>query len=192
MRSTIDGRGDSPVAPESVMRHVVVVAWVAVVLVGCASTPRRPRTPMETGAYEAFGQCWNAGGPPTLEFTAIEERGKLYAVMGHSFGNSVPETKYDAVKACMAERGVTPTWGFPPSMRGGGGRSSIPSDCPPTAAPLGPRLAYGFTARDEATNDISDIYLHATKAECECHRARVKEAITPCELIIMEAPPQRQ
>ena len=90
---------------------------------GCATRPPRARTPSEARAYQAYEKCWNAGGPPTLDFTAVEEAGRVYAVMSHSFGSGVGQAKYDAVKSCMAAQGVTPTWDeFPPSMMGGRGR----------------------------------------------------------------------
>lgn len=102
------------------MRIAIVIALL---LTGCAeyraATTPRPRTAWETRAHQAFDACWNAGGPPTLDFGATEEAGRLYVVMSHSFGSSVSQAKYDAVATCMAQRGVTFTWGFPPSMMGG-------------------------------------------------------------------------
>jgi hypothetical protein len=100
-----------------------LLVGAALLLTGCAEysarTAPRPRTALEARAYQAYEACWNAGGPPTLDFVAIEEGRRLYAVMSHGFGSAVGQAKYDAVAACMAQRGITVTWGFPPSMMGG-------------------------------------------------------------------------
>lgn len=88
------------------------VALLIFLAVGCASP--RARTPLETRADAAYAHCWGAGGPTTPDFVAIEERGRLYAVMSHVSGQ-----KFDAVRSCLRARGVEPIWALPPSQMGG-------------------------------------------------------------------------
>ena len=104
------------------MRIVLLILFLT--LAACASpfTSRTIRTAGEADAYRAYDVCWRAGGPPTLDFVAIEEAGRLYGVMSHSFGSSISRQKYDAITACMARHGATFTYGFPPSMMGTGRR----------------------------------------------------------------------
>lgn len=89
---------------------------IALVFVGCAATASQPRTSMETRAYTAYDQCWRAGGSPTPEFVATEYQGRVYAILGGNVG--VTSRQLDAIAACMAVAGVTPTWGPPPNLFG--------------------------------------------------------------------------
>lgn len=103
--------------------RLVVGLLAALLLTGCAdyraATTARPRTVMEKRADQAFEKCWNAGGPPTLAFVAAEEQGRLYGVLGPwSVGGGMTQQQFDAVAKCMAAEGITPAWGFPPSMMG--------------------------------------------------------------------------
>ena len=98
------------------------VRWllVAFACVGCSTTPTRPRTALEARAYQAFDACWTAGGAGSPGFSATQEGGKLYALMDSgSFGSAMSSGQFEAISACMANKGVTPIWGFPPSMMGG-------------------------------------------------------------------------
>ena len=107
-------RADAPLA-------LLVILSVSFVVAACTTfpPPRVIRTPRQAEAYRAWDEaCWRAGGPPTLDFSAVEESGKLYVVMSHAFGSSVSQEKFNAIETCIRERGVTYIYGFPPSMMG--------------------------------------------------------------------------
>jgi hypothetical protein len=97
--------------------RAVLLAGLAIAVAGCAAVASRPRTALETRAYRAYDTvCWQAGGPPSLDFVAVEERGRLYATVSSSFGSSFSQEKFDAVAHCMSSQGVPVIWGAFPSL----------------------------------------------------------------------------